>query len=268
MKRLLAAGAAGAAAVVLAGCGAPDADKALRDTSRNLARIHSGDLSMRLVFRPEGGKGVGFSMEGPFALERRSRLPIARIDYTQLAGAKQVPATLISTGSSAFVAVDGTTYRLPPGQAEALRIVSPGASGLNGLQLDIGRWIADPDSGGGPDVGGDETWKLTGKLRIGSALHDLFAEARKAGAGPVPSAKEAARLGDSVTDSSIELLTGRKDRLLRRVTVKADLGVKDDALREKLGAASGVSLEFELGVSKPNRSVRVHAPSKSQPLPQ
>ncbi len=264
MKRLLAL-CAGLAA--LAGCGGPDADKALRETSRNLARIHSGDLSMRLVFRPDGGEGVGFSMEGPFALERRSRLPIARIDYTQLAGSKEVPATLISTGSSAFVAVDGTTYRLPPGRADALRIVAPGSSGLNGLQLDIGRWMQDPDSGGGPDVAGDETWKLTGRLRIGAALHDLFAAARKAGAGPVPSAREAARLGGAVTDSSIELLTGRDDRLLRRVTVKADLGVRDEQLREKLGTSSKLSLEFELGVGKPNRSVRVHAPSQSQPLP-
>jgi hypothetical protein len=257
--------AAVAGLAALTGCGSADGSRALRDTSRNLSKIHSGDLTMRLVMSPSGKPGVGFSMAGPFALRRDMRLPVARIAFTQLAGSRRVPATLISTGASAFVAVAGTTYRLPAGQADALRIVTPGARGLNGLQLDIGRWIDGPRSSGGPSVGGDETDRISGRLRIGSALHDLFNAARKAGAGPVPSAKDAARLGDSVTDSSVELLTGSKDRLLRRVTVDAQLDVPA-RLRARLGSGARLRLQFELGVAHPNRRVRVRAPSRSQPL--
>lgn len=263
MKRLL---ATGAGLAMLGGCGGADPDKALRSTSRNLTRIHSGDLTMRLVMRPAKGAGVGFRMKGPFSLQRRTRLPVARIAYTQIAGEREVPATLISTGASAFVKVGSATYRLPPGQAEGLRIVTPGARGLNGLELDIGRWIRNPESSGGPSVAGAETDRITGELRIGPALHDLFSAARKAGVGPVPSARDAGRLDDSMTDSSIELLTGKKDRFLRRLRLNAQLGVPA-RLRKRLGSGAQLQLDFELGVARPNRRVRVHAPSQSQPLP-
>lgn len=264
MRRLL-AGLGGLA--MLAGCGGADPDAALRDTSRSLSRIHSGDLTMRLVISPARGPGAGFRMQGPFSLQRRARLPVARIAYTQIRGRQQVPATLISTGTSAYVSVDGVTYRLAPGDADALRIVSRGARGLDGLQLDIGRWISDADSSDGPKVAGDETDRITGRLRIGPALHDVFSAARKAGAGPaVPSAKDIGRLEDAVTDSSVELLTGKKDRLLRRVRLQATLDVPE-SMRKRLGATTQLRLQFELGVARPNRRVKVRAPSRFQPLP-
>jgi hypothetical protein len=262
MRRLL---GAAAAAALLSGCGV-DSEDALRDTSRNLRRISSGDLSMRLVMRSAEGAGVGFSLRGPFSLQRGRRLPVARIAYTQIAGDRRVPATLISTGTSAYVTVAGTTYRLPPGQAEGLRVVSPGARGLDGLQLDVGRWIGDPESSDGPSVGGDETDRITGRLRIGPALHDVLSAARKAGVGRVPSAREIGRLDDAVTDSSVELLTGKDDRLLRRVRLEATLDVPA-RLRERLQTGARLRLQFELGVARPNRRVRVRAPSRSQPLP-
>lgn len=256
-----------AALAMLAGCGGADPDEALRETSRNLGKIHSGDLTMRLVISPAEGSGVGFRLQGPFSLQRDARLPVARIAYTQIAGKQRVPATLISTGARAFVSVDGVTYRLPPGQAEALRIVSPGARGLDGLELDIGSWMRDPDSSDGPEVKGAETDRITGKLRIGPALHDIFDAARKAGAGPaVPSAKDIGQLYDTVTDSSVELLTGKGDRLLRRVRLHARLDVPE-RMRKRLGTGTQLRLQFELGVARPNRRVKVRAPSRSQPLP-
>ena len=255
------------ALAMLTGCGGADPDEALRDTSRNLSKIHSGDLTMRLVLHAAKGPGVGFRMHGPFSLRGNARLPVARIAYTQIAGRQRAPATLISTGASAFVSVDGVTYRLPPGRADALRIVSPGARGLDGLQLDIGRWMRDADSSDGPEVSGDETDRITGKLRIGPALHDIFNAARKAGAGPaVPSAKDIGQLDDTVTDSSVELLTGKEDRLLRRVRLHARLDVPE-RMRRRLGRAAQLRLQFELGVARPNRRVKVRAPSRFQPLP-
>lgn len=264
MRRRLAALAGGLA--LLAGCGGPDPDKALRDTSRNLGKIHSGELSMRMLMSSAGGPGVGFRMHGPFSLQRRTRLPIARIEYTQIAGRREVPATLISTGRSAFVKVDEATYRLPAGQADALRIVSRGARGLDGLQLDIGRWIRDPKAAGGPEVGGDETDRITGSVRIGPALHDVLSAARKAGTPQVPSAKVIGRLDEAVSDSSVELLTGSEDRLLRRLRLKVELDVPE-RLRKRLGTATRLNIAFDLGVAQPNRKVRVRAPSRSQPLP-
>jgi len=103
-------------------------------------------------------------------------------------------------------------------------------------------------------------------VRVGPALHDVLSAARKAGTAHVPSVKDIGRLDDAVTDSSVELLTGKKDRLLRRLRLNIDLDVPERQ-RKRLGTAASLQIDFQLGVSRPNRRVRVRAPSRSQPLP-
>lgn len=252
---------------LLSGCGGTDPDAALRDTSRNLTKIHSGNLTMRLVLRSAKGPGIGFQLHGPFSLGPRGRLPIARIQSTQTVGDRRTQATLLSTGRAAFVRAASRTYRLSPQQARSLRIVPVGARGSDaGQGLSIDRWIRDADTSDGSRRDGEQNDRITGKLRIGPALHDVFDAARSAGANSVPSDKQLGRLDDAVTDSSIEVLTSKHDRLLRVVRLKADLDVPQ-RLRGKLGSGARLHIEFEFGIADSNRHVRVHAPASSPPLP-
>src|SRR3954447_8557410 len=94
--------------LALAGCGgggaSEDAKPVLARTASNLARIHSGDLDLRLLVTPSTGKGrVGFELQGPFELRGGGPLPVARVEYTQIAGTRSAAATLISTGRQAYV---------------------------------------------------------------------------------------------------------------------------------------------------------------------
>src|SRR2546423_10621033 len=97
----------------LAGCGGGgDATPILSRTAANLGKIHSGRLDLKFLVTPKDGKGrVGFELHGPFELRRG--LPVADVDYTQIAGDRSPSATLISTGDRAYVDVGGRAYELP-----------------------------------------------------------------------------------------------------------------------------------------------------------
>jgi hypothetical protein len=269
-----AAGALTAAAV--AGCGGggggggDDPAQVLRQTSANLSKIRSGDLTLRLVLSPGrgSGNGVGVELRGPFSFAGKGPLPVARVAYTQIAGDQRVPATFISTGRAAFVTVNGTTYRLPREQADVLRLGAGAANarGLDALQLDARRWIRDPEVSGGPAVGGEKTDRITGALNAEPALADLLGAASRAGGAGQLQEADARRLAETVRRSSIEVLTGAKDRLLRRVRLSADLDVPE-SLRRQVGGRAELHIDYELGVSRPNREVSVTAPKDARPLP-
>jgi hypothetical protein len=258
----LAAGAAGC------GGGGDDGADVLRQTSANLAKVTSGDLTLRFVMRPqEGGddQGVGVELRGPFSLAGDGPLPVARVAYTQIAGGRRVPATFISTGRAAFVEVGGTTYRVPASRTKGVRFGRRGR-GLDALELDARRWVRHPKVSDGPKVGGEETDRVTGDLNTGAALADLLGAAQRAGSGGGLTAEDGRRLARTVRRSSIEVLTGSKDRLLRRMLVRADLDVPE-SLRRQAGGRAALHLEFELGVARPNRAVTVTAPKDARPLP-
>jgi hypothetical protein len=262
-----------AVALGTAGCGGgdggADGSVALRQTSANLGKVRRGTLTLRFVMRPgqgQGAGGVGVELRGPFSMAGDGPLPVARVAYTQLAGDRRARATFISTGRTAYVEVGGTTYRLPRERAAQLRL-GDGGRGLDALRLDARRWVRDPKLSDGPRVAGDETDRVTGELNAAAALSDLLAAARRNGAGPGLSAGEGRRLARRVRESSVEVLTGAKDRLLRRLRMQADLDVPED-LRDRVGGRAALHVDFELGVAGPNRPVEVAAPKDARPLPQ
>jgi len=119
VRRLAALLAVGA----LAGCGGGgDAHRVLSRTADSLGKIRSGNLTLRLVVSPRSGtRGrVGFVLRGPFSV-RAGALPVARIAYTQIAGAHEATLTFLSTGSDAYAAVHGRAYRLPASAEAELR---------------------------------------------------------------------------------------------------------------------------------------------------
>src|SRR5947208_1920494 len=135
-----------AVAALATRCGQSHAHQVLADTAHNLAKIHSGDLTWRLVVSPrQGTKGrIGFELSGPFAL-RPGVLPIARVAYTQIAGAHEATATFISTGAKAYAEVNGKVYELPASATETVRRAAGGIGGSRGFGgFDIASWVKQP----------------------------------------------------------------------------------------------------------------------------
>ena len=255
---------------LLAGCGGGSkAQGVLSDTAGNLGKLRSGDLTLRLVVSPRTGtKGrIGFELHGPFAL-RKGSLPVAKIAYTQIAGAHEATATFISTGAKAYAEVNGKAYELPAAASGSLRQAAGGSSDSSTFgQLRIDNWVKDPTVSDGGDVGGAATMHVSGPLDLVAAANGLLDLVRQLGRdAPKLEGDQAQKLEDAVKSSSFDLWSGTKDHLLRRLLLKADLGLAvPESLRRVLGNVVGAKIDFELAVSHPNEAVSVAPPTN--PLP-
>jgi hypothetical protein len=255
-------------ALVPAACGGSGgaARSELRQTAQRLGEIRSGDLTLKLLVSPTSGtKGrIGFDLHGPFEL-RSNALPVADLQYTQYAGSKQATATFVSTGAQAYALVDGKRVALPATATAELRSAAGGlgVGGGSGGGLRIDSWLQNPSVSDGGTVGGAPTDHISAKLDVVNAANGLLAFVRALGhAAPTISGNSADQLRKAVKSSSIDVWTGKKDHLLRRLDLKARLGFDvPKELQRALGSIVGANFEFELAVSSPNRPIHIAAPS-------
>lgn len=259
-----------------AGCGG-GATSVLDDTTANLAKVRSGELRMAMTATAgaEGeGRPVGFEVTGPFSVASKvGELPLARLRHTRMAGKALEPTTFVSTGQRAFLEVDGKAYELPPDQVEALRAREAPEGGGAGLQrLDLAKWVVDPKVGDGGRLDGTPVQRVTGAVDVVKALNDIVAVADAVGTasdeGPRPVTPAGAeRVKRAVRSSTVEVVTGRDDHLLRRLRLDVTFATGDlEGLEEALGPLAGTRLHFELDLSQLNRQVEVEAPTSARPL--
>jgi hypothetical protein len=266
--------ATGAVALLLGSCARPSAEEVLADTAANLGRIHSGVLGMRMMAESTGQLAgeMGFELEGPFALPVGDEsLPVAEFRYTQIAGPESAEATFLSTGEQAFVEIEGQAYEL---QADALAeepAAAPAAAAAGLGTLRLNEWIREPELSDGGEVGGTDTWRVTADLNAGAAIPDLMELSGSLGSTGFLAAFEGAgseQLEQAVESSTIEIYTGKDDRLLRRLVMDIRLGLSH--LEAELGdAVTGLAdmhLRFEVEVSDIGRQVSVEAPVDALPI--
>ena len=251
-------------AATLVGCGGESPREVVEATAKNLARVHSANLFLRVGLYPASAPrdGLAVSLSGPFSLPRGSELPTARITYMRVAGARHSVATLISTPRQAFVTIRGATYRLPDRLTQRLRKARPGRASVSLGQLHVADWIENPSV---QNTAGNAE-RVTGRLDVVAAVGDVLAAQRRAGRnGSRLSPSEARRLRESVRSSSVELVTGRGDHLLRRLKASATVDVPAE-LRRQFGRLS-LRMIFDMRLRNVNRRVQVRAPVRAPPLP-
>jgi hypothetical protein len=252
-----------AVALVLTGCGGGASTDVLSQTANNLSKIRSGTLSMRFLVTPKSGSPFGFRLRGPFSFGKRGSLPLLRVAYTQIANGKSATVTIISTGSRAYVQAGGRTTQLTSAQADPLRNANGELNGKGGLgSLGVANWFENEKRSARGTVGGADTDKVTSTLNVVNAANDLLALLRRSGrdVGTIHGA-EATKLDRATRASKIEVYSGKKDRLLRRLSINVDFGFDvPRTLRAALGNVVGARVRFDLGVDNPNRPVHVSAP--------
>jgi hypothetical protein len=258
---LLAGGACGG------GDGGGSAGDALAETAEKLGEIKSGDLFLRVV-ASSGENELGFELDGPFALVEDGKLPVAEIEYTQIAGSRRGTATFVSTGDAAFVQVEDATYELPESELGALRKAGGGGGGGGLGELRIDGWLDNPELSDGGDVGGAETDKIVADLDPVAAANDLLALIGRLQGDEATrlEGRSADQLERAVESSSIEVYTGKDDRLLRRLVLEADFAATLPEELEEL-TLPRAHFEFVLEIADPNKDVEVKAPDDAQPLP-
>lgn len=249
------AAALAAASLAVAGCGGSDSP--LGQTADRLGDIHSGVMELELSLTPAGAdRGISVRLDGPFSLAGDRPLPVARVRFVQEAGGT-VDATFTSTGTEAFVTAGGRVTRLSDAQVADLRTGAGETRSLGDLGLDVESWVDEPKTAAGPRVDGEPTERITGRLDAEALLGDL-ARASRGATGLSP--EEAERLARTVSSSSVEVLAGEQDHLLRRLTARVDLAVPPE-LRDRVGGRAGLRVALRFGVSKVNEPVTVQAPA-------
>lgn len=254
-------------ALVLAGCGGGgDASGTLKDTASKLDEIHSGTLGLELLVEPEGGAGkepFGFELHGAFALAEPGKLPMLDVEYTQIANGERGTARVISDGEDAWVESNGKLRQLSAGDEADLRSAGAQLAGGGVADLDVADWFRDPKQEDGPDVAGEGTDKVTADVDVVNAANDLIELASRAGAGLQRlEGTDARQLDDATRSATLELLTGKDDRLLRELKLDVQLGVDvPETLRSLLTSTVGAKVHFDLRVEKPNEPVAVKRPS-------
>lgn len=266
IRRGVVALAVAAVVCTASGCGGSsgNAKRELQQTLQRLGRIHSGDLTLRLVVTPNtGSRGrVGFAIFGPFAL-RAKGLPVLDVRYTQTTGSHQATARLVSDGKNAIALVGRRRVALP---AAALRQLAAGGSANGGgivapLQLDS--WLKGPTASNGGTVGGAETDRISGQLDVVNAANGLMNMLRRLGrAAPTITGSSADQLRKAVKSSHVDVWTGKRDHLLRRLLVEAELAFDVPAeLKRAFGEIVGANVAFELAIADPNAPVHVTIPT-------
>lgn len=255
------AAAVGVALAALAACGSssPEND-ALRETAKKLGEIRSATLDLRMTAESPAAKGpVGFSMRGPFALPSAAGLPVANLEVSELRGSGTATVTFVSTGEKAYVVRNG----------KATPLASPGISvgggeggGLGELRID--KWLRDPKTSDGGDVGGTGTDHVEAGLDVVAAFEDLGRLGERLGTSSLAAIRpldEKSRevLRKSAKDSMVELWTGKDDRLLRRLILRVSLDAAGE-LPEGLRSLAPVTLSLSLDLSNVNKPVHVDAP--------
>lgn len=247
-----------AATLVLAGCAgdAGPAGPALKGTAANLEKIESGLLSVSVRMEPKDGEEFGYDIEGPVRLGAEGRLPVADVEYTQVANGQDDTVRLVlQEDGGGWVERDGQRTDLTEEQLAELRSAGSllGEEGLTTLSFE--RWIADPKLSDGPDG----TDKVTGDLDVAAAMAGLAALSGVLEQDVVLTAEQRVQVADAVEDSSFELLTGAEDRLLRRLVLAFSLGTDvPEELRDAIGEdAVGAKFSFELELDDVNQPVAI-----------
>lgn len=248
------------------GSGGGEAGDVLRETADKLGEIRSGEITLELTFEVEGLGRAGFALEGPVDLDAEP-LPVARLEVAQFAGERTDEVVFLSTGEKAYVEVGGETYELPPDLTEEVRGAVGELEAEGGLgQIELDGWIVDPQLSDGPAVAGAETDRITAKLDVVNVVNGLLDIASELGGAPQDAPRvegeNAERLRQSARNTRIVVLTGKEDRLLRRVELAIDFSSSaPDEVQRILGAG----VRFLLEVREPNSDVSVPEPEDARP---
>jgi hypothetical protein len=281
------------AVLLVAGCGggddaggkatssSTDVNELLKDTFSGGKTIKSGKLNLSLRMQAQGGSSgsqapISVSVSGPFQSQGKGKLPKVDIDATVEGAGQDIQAGVISTGDKGFVSYKGTDYAVTDSifqqfkkgyeQAQAQANKQQGQS-LAALGIDPRRWLKNPKNAGEVSVGGDEAIKITGDVDVEKLLDDVNSALEKArslgvqGSQDLPeklTPEQRKQASDAIKNLTVEIDTGKADRILRRLLVNLD--VQDS------GQSATVALDLQF--TDVNKDQEIAAPSNTKPLDQ
>lgn len=268
------------AAAFAAGCGgdgeSQDPAEVLGATFSNARPIKSGRLNLALDVKGASVAGLpapfSFSLGGPFASNPGGKVPKFQFQLAVGSGSGRTTLGAISTGAHGWVQIAGKAYTLPDetfaGLGKGRPSTSTEASGLklSDLGVDPRRWLRGAEVVGDEDLSGDRVTHVSSGVDVERLLDDLASVLGSAdklgvsglsGLGSALSPTSRASLAAAIQDAHVDVWTGAKDRLLRRLRIDAKVKGSD---------GKDGTVRLELSLADINEPQPIGPPANPRPL--
>ena len=278
-----------ALAVVFAACGgggsSSDEDPQSVLDNATLAGVESGTLDLRLGIKSTGSEGgnVKASLSGPFQAGEKGQLP--ELDLSVKANGDAAGETIDFEGGltllsdRAFVAYKGSEYEVDPTTFGFVKSAFEQAQQQGGQQgdttacqeaaaeLEISQFVDNLTNEGSADVDGTSTTKVSGDLKVDSAVDAIIeltknkacsSQLEAAGSLPLDELEEAkSEVAGAVKKAHADVYVGDDD-IVRKLA--AELTV------EPKGSDETVEVNFEITLGEVNEEQDISAPANAKPL--
>lgn len=280
-----------ALAGTFAACGSSGSDSSNEDPQKvveeaSLEGAKSGELDLSMHVKAEGDEGGEFDVDlsGPFEAGAKNELPqlemTAAVDGTARGENVDFEGKLTMLTDRAFVEYEGTSYEVDPTTFGFLKASFEQAQQQGGSEADLTacqkaaegikftQFVQNLENEGSEDVGGTTATKISGDLKVSSAIdaviqltEDPACSSQLEAVGPLPLSEleEAkAELAKSVKRSHVEIAVG-DDHIIRKFAV--ELGIEPPKAK-----GEAVELELELSLSGVNDEQSFDSPSDAKPI--
>jgi len=259
----------------------------LKQTFSGSHKVSSGMLNVSLTIDPAGSSTLSgpitLSFGGPFQTRGAGKLPESNFTVSASALGHSVALGILSTGTSEYVTLQGTSYQMPRATFQRLessfaQVASSGSSSsssgtLSKLGIQPLRWLTDPTIVGTENVGGAQTTHIHAGVNVPALLSDLNTILERAsslgvsGASALKSGIPAAdqqKIAAAIKSPSVDVWTGNSDHTIRRLTITLTLPVTGKASSE-LGGMTSADLNLTMQYADLNQPQTITAPTTVRP---
>jgi hypothetical protein len=264
-----------------------DPSSLLKETFAGSHKISSGILNLTLTIDPSGSSTLSgpirLSFGGPFQSRGTGKLPQSDFNVNVSAMGKTGSLGILSTGSSGYVTLQGTSYRLPKAtfQKLASSFSQLGPSGgnanssseLSKLGIRPLDWLVNPTIVGTENVGGTATTRIRANVNVAAFLNDINTFLRKASSLGVPktsgvsaglSPATRSEIAKEVRNPTFDVWTGNDDKTLRKMTIGVLLPVSGQA-STVLGGMRSADIGLSMQYANLNQPQSITAPKSVRP---
>jgi hypothetical protein len=266
--------------LALSACGSSDdsVDTLLSKTFGANKAVKSGRVNAQVDANVQGIQGLDglrLRLNGPFTSNGKGRLPSFDFTLGISASGQSFTAGGVSTGDQGWLRVNGQAYSVPDAifkrfrdgylaAAKKSKSQRKSTPSLAGLGVNPRGWLRNAHKAGEQDVAGTKTIHIAAGLNVSRLLDDVDRLLSRAGSAAKTkqvsklSAAQRREIQAAVRSASVDVFTGKDDKLLRRLDVRVGL--------QPSGRVKGGSLRFQLQLDAVNQSQEIKAPTSAKPL--
>jgi hypothetical protein len=276
-------------AIAVAACGGSsssgsgNAQSLLRQTFSGSHTVNSGNLSFSLTIDPSGSSKLSgpitLSFGGPFQSLGKGKLPKSNFNVSISALGHTGTLGILSTGTSGYVSLDGTSYQLPQATFQKLEssfssVGSGSGSGLLGkLGINPLDWLVHPSVAGTASIAGASTTHIHAGIDVPALLKDLNTFLGKASSAGVSAASKGistatqSKIAGEVRDPVFDVWTGSSDKTVRKLSIGLTLPVSGE-LSTLFGGLNSAGVTLTMQYADLNQPQTIVAPTSTAPYSQ